>query len=70
VAPALRRSLGVAAAVAVLVGAGALGFVVYRGAAGLRRAGGGFSRKVEDTDDVRDRLTSLSSNSRSTYWAG
>ena len=67
-APALRRSLGVAAAVAVLVGAGALGFVVYGGQQGSDELVGVFSRKVEDTDDVRDRLTSLSSNSRSTYW--
>jgi len=67
-APALRRSLGVVAAVAVLVGAGALGFVVYGGQQGSDELLGAFSRKVEDTDDVRNRLTSLSSNSRSTYW--
>jgi hypothetical protein len=67
-APTLRRSLGVAAAVVVLVGAGALGFVVYGGQQGSDELLGTFSRKVEDTDDVRNRLTSLSSNSRSTYW--
>jgi O-antigen ligase len=67
-APTLRRSLGVAAAVIVLVGAGALGFVVYGGQEGSDELLGAFSRKVEDTDDVRNRLTSLSSNSRSTYW--
>jgi len=67
-APALRRSLGVAAAVIVLMGAGALGFVVYGGQQGSDELLGAFSRKVEDTDDVRDRLTSLSSNSRSNYW--
>ncbi len=67
-APTLRRSLGVAAAVIVLMGAGALGFVVYGGQQGSDELLGAFSRKVEDTDDVRDRLTSLSSNSRSNYW--
>jgi hypothetical protein len=67
-APTLRRSLGVAAAVIVLMGAGALGFVVYGGQEGSDELLGAFSRKVEDTDDVRDRLTSLSSNSRSNYW--
>lgn len=67
-APILRRSLGVAAAVVVLVGAGAFAFVVYGGQQGSDELLGAFSRKVEDTDDVRDRLTSLSSNSRSNYW--
>jgi O-antigen ligase len=67
-APTLRRSLGVVAAVIVLVGAGALGFVMYGGQEGSDELLGAFSRKVEDTDDVRNRLTSLSSNSRSTYW--
>ena len=67
-APALRRSLGVAAVVAVLVGVGALGFMVYGGQQGSDELLGAFSRKVEDTDDVRGRLTSLSSNSRSSYW--
>ena len=67
-APALRRSLGIAAVVAVLVGAGALGFVVYGGQQGSDELLGAFSRKDEATDDVRDRLTSLSSNSRSNYW--
>ncbi len=67
-APVLRRSLGVAAVVTVLVGTGALGFLIYGGQQGSDELLGAFSRKVEDTEDVRDRLTSLSSNSRSNYW--
>ena len=67
-APTVRRALGVAAVVAVLAGVGALGFLVYGGQQGSDELLGAFSRKVEDTEDVRDRLTSLSSNSRSNYW--
>jgi len=67
-APALRRSLGIAAVVAVLIGVSALGFVVFGGQRGSDEVLGAFSRKAENTEDVRDRLTSLSSNSRSTYW--
>jgi O-Antigen ligase len=66
--PILRRSLGIAAVVAVLVGTGALGYVVFEEQQGSNEVLGAFSRKVENTEDVRDRLTSLSSNSRSTYW--
>jgi hypothetical protein len=65
---ALHRSLGVAAVIVVLAGAGALGFVVFGDSRGSDEALGAFSRQVEDTEDVRDRLTSLSSNSRSLYW--
>jgi hypothetical protein len=67
-APALHRSLGVAAVIVVLVGAGLSGFLVFGDGQGADEALGVFSRKVEDTEDVRDRLTSLSSNSRSIYW--
>ena len=63
-APTLCRSLGVAAAVIVLVGAGALGFVVYGGQQDSDEVPGAF----ETVEDASDRLTSLSSNSRSTYW--
>jgi O-Antigen ligase len=66
--PILRRSLGIAAVVAVLVGTGALGYVVFEEQQGSNEVLGAFSRKIENTEDVRDRLTSLSSNSRSTYW--
>jgi hypothetical protein len=65
---ALHRSLGVAAVIMVLVGAGALGFLVFGDSRGSDEALGVISRQVEDTEDVRDRLTSLSSNSRSLYW--
>ncbi len=64
----LRRSLGVAAVIMVLAGAGALGYLVFGDSWGSDEALGVFSRQVEDTQDVRDRLTSLSSNSRSLYW--
>lgn len=66
--PTLRRSLGIAALVAVLAGTGALGYIVLEEQQGSEEMLGAFSRKVEDTEDVRDRLTSLSSNSRSAYW--
>jgi O-antigen ligase len=70
-APALRRALGVAAVVAVLVGAGATAYVVvgehlhsgggiasaFTGGVGAKKAAG-----------VNERLTSLNSNQRSTYW--
>lgn len=67
-APTLRRFLGIAALVAVLAGTGALGYIVFEEQQGSNEVLGAFSRKVENTEDVRDRLTSLSSNSRSTYW--
>jgi hypothetical protein len=66
--PTLRRALGIAALVAVLAGTGALGYIVFDQQQGSEEMIGAFSRKVEDTEDVRDRLTSLSSNSRSAYW--
>ena len=66
--PALRRSLGIAAVVATLAVVGTVGYMVYGGQQGSEELLGAFSRKVEDTEDVRDRLTSLSSNSRSNYW--
>jgi O-antigen ligase len=67
-APALQRALGIAAVVAVLAGVGYVGFVVLGEQQGSDEVLGAFTRKVEDTEDVRGRLTSLSSNSRSTYW--
>ncbi len=66
--PALRRPLGIAAVVAVLVAAGALSFVALGDREGSDEVLGAFARNTEGTQDVRDRLTSLSSNSRSTYW--
>src|SRR5918997_1652517 len=67
-APALQRVLGIAAVVAVLAGVGYVGFSVLGDQWGSDEVLGAFSRKVEETDDVRDRLTSLRSNSRGTYW--
>ncbi len=64
----LRRTLGIAAVFAVLAGVGALGVVVLGEQRGSEEVLGAFTRKVEDTEDVRNRLTSLSSNSRSNYW--
>jgi hypothetical protein len=66
--PALHRGLSVAAVVAVLVGVGALGFMVIENQGGSNEVLQAFTRKVEDTQDVRGRLTSLSSNDRSNYW--
>jgi hypothetical protein len=66
--PNLHRLLGVAAVIAILVGGGALGFVVLGERQGSDEILQAFTRKVEDTQDVRDRLTSVSSNSRANYW--
>jgi O-antigen ligase len=66
--PTVYRALGVAAVVAVLVGAGALTYVVLdeqRGSGGLSNA---FSGGVERTQDVSDRLTSFNSI-RLAYWS-
>jgi O-Antigen ligase len=66
--PSLHRRLGVAAVVGVLVGVVALGFVAIEnqgGASGVLQA---FTTKLEDPQDVRAKLTSLSSNSRTIYW--
>jgi hypothetical protein len=64
----LRRPLGVAAVVAVLVGVGALSATMI----GEQRNSGGvlgaFTSSLEKTEDVSGRLTSFSSNSRSNYW--
>ena len=66
--PTMRRVIGAAAVIAVLVGVGTLGYLVIGEQRGSDEVLGTFTRKAEDTQDVRDRLTSLSSNSRSTYW--
>src|ERR687897_1326585 len=67
-APALQRALGVATIVAVVAGVGYVGYVVLGEQRGSDEVLGAFTREVEDTEDVRGRLTSLSSNSRATYW--
>src|ERR687893_343429 len=67
-APALQRVLGIAAVVAVLAGVGYVGFSVLGDQWGSDEVLGAFTRGVEDTEDVRGRLISLSSNSRANYW--
>jgi O-Antigen ligase len=67
-APALRRVLGIAALVAIFAGVGTLGYMIVVEQKGSDEVLGAFARNDEGTQDVRDRLTSLSSNSRSTYW--
>jgi hypothetical protein len=69
--PKVYRALGVAAVVAVLVGAGALTYVVLdeqRESGGIMSA---FTEGLGAKKDagVNERLTSLSSNSRSAYWS-
>ncbi len=66
--PTIRRVIGAAAIVAVLAGVGTLGYVIYGEQEGSKEVLGAFARNTEGTQDVQDRLTSLSSNSRSTYW--
>ncbi len=66
--PYLRRPLGVAAAVAVLAGAGILGFLIIGEQRGSDQILGAFTREHEEPEDVSERLTSLSSNSRANYW--
>jgi hypothetical protein len=66
--PNLHRLLGVAAVVAILVGVGTLGVMVLGGQRGSDEILQAFTRKVENTQDVRGRLTSLSTNDRSNYW--
>jgi len=66
--PTMRRVIGAVAIVAVLAGAGILGYVIYGEQEGSKEVLGAFASNSEGTQDVQDRLTSLSSNSRSTYW--
>ena len=67
-APTLRRVIGVAALVAVLASLGTLGYTIAGEQEGSKEVLGAFARNTEGAQDVQDRLTSLSSNSRSTYW--
>src|SRR5215212_9595364 len=66
--PAVRRYLGAAAAAAVLVGIGLLGYLVA--SQQVKKAGlfGTFATGIEKPERANERLTSLSSNSRSKYW--
>ncbi|MDQ4002791.1 MAG: O-antigen ligase family protein [Actinomycetota bacterium] len=67
-APAPRRTLGAAVLVAVIAGAGALGFVLlgeWQGSDELARV---FSRGAEERGEMRDGFASLSSDYRIKYW--
>jgi O-antigen ligase len=70
--PTVRRVLGVAAVVAVLVGFGALAYAVVDEqleSGGIKSAFTQGMGGKKDQEDVSERLTSLSSNSRSAYWS-
>ena len=66
--PGTRRVLGAAAVALVLVGVGFVGYTVV--SQQLQKGGlvGTFATGIEKTESANDRLTSLSSNSRSNYW--
>src|ERR687886_749804 len=67
--PKVRWALGVVAIAAVLMGAGFLGYLVV--SQQIEKSGlfGAFAVGLEDTENANERLTSLSSNSRSAYWS-
>ena len=66
--PVTRRALGTAAVALVLVGVGFVGYTVV--SQQLQKGGlmGTFATGIGETDSANERLTSLSSNSRSKYW--
>jgi O-antigen ligase len=63
-----RRVLGVAAVAAVLAGAGFLAYVVVGHQLENGGVFGSFAQGIEQPEVANERLTSLSSNSRSNYW--
>ena len=67
--PGTRQAIGAAAVAVVLVGAGFVGYTVV--SQQLQKGGlvGTFATGIEETDSANERLTSLSSNSRSKYWS-
>ncbi|MDP9455140.1 MAG: O-antigen ligase family protein [Actinomycetota bacterium] len=67
--PAARRALSAAAVALVLVGVGFIGYTVV--SQQLQKGGtlGTFTTGIEETEKANERLTSLSSNSRSKYWS-
>lgn len=67
--PGTRRALGIAAVALVLVGAGFVGYTVV--SQQLQKGGlvGTFATGIGETEKANERLTSLSSNSRSKYWS-
>jgi hypothetical protein len=66
--PNVRRYLGAAAVAAVLVGAGSLGYLVVSQQIENGGLFGTFATGIEEPEQANERLTSLSSNSRSVYW--
>ena len=67
--PGTRRALGMAAIALVLVGVGFVGYTVVSQQLQGGGLAGTFSKSLEKTQSANDRLTSLSSNSRSKYWS-
>ena len=66
--PGTRRALSAAAVALVIMGAGFVGYTVL--SEQLEKGGlmGNFATGIEETEKANERLTSLSSNSRSKYW--
>jgi O-antigen ligase len=64
----VRRVLGVAAVAAVLASAGFLAYVVVGHQLENGGVFGSFAQGIEQPEVANERLTSLSSNSRSNYW--
>ncbi len=69
ITPKLRRSLGAASVAAVLLGTGALGYMVV--SQQLEQGGlfGTFAQSIQEPEQANERLTSLRSNSRGKYWS-
>lgn len=67
--PGTRRALGAASVALVLVCAGFVGYTVVNQQ--MQKGGlvGTFATGIEKTESANERLTSLSSNSRSKYWS-
>ncbi len=66
--PRVRRILGAAAVAALLVGAGSLGYLVVTQQLEKNALSDAFVTGLQEPEQVDERLTSLSSNSRSKYW--
>ena len=67
-APAPHRALGATALVAVIAGAGVLGFVLLGERQGSDEIARVFSRGAKETGDMRDGFAFLSSDYRMKYW--
>lgn len=66
--PTVRRYLGATAIAVVVVGVGFLGYLVVSQQVEKGGLFGAFATGIEKPDKANERLTSLSSNSRSKYW--